>query len=206
MQNARLDEEQFGIKIARRNINNHRYVDDTILMPESEEEPKSLWRICNMTVEKSGLKCNIQKMKIIASSPITSWQINGENVETVSEFIFLGSKINADNDCSHEIKKALTSWKNSYDKPRQYIKNQRQNFADKALSSQSYSFSSIHVWMGELDHKGSWVTKNWCFWTVVLEKTLESLGQRSNQSILREINPEYSLEVLMLKLKLQYFG
>ena len=99
-------------------------------------------------------------------------------------------------------------WKESYDKPRQPIKKQRHHFADKGLYSQSYGFSSSHVWIWELDYKESWVLKNWCFWTVVLEKSLESplTARRSNQSILKEISPEYSLEGLMLKLKLQYFG
>ena len=136
MQNARLDEEQFGIKIARRNINNHRYVDDTILMPESEEEPKSLWRIWNMTVEKSGLKCNIQKTKIMTSSLITLWQIYGETMETVTDFIFLGSKITADSDCGHEFRRHLLFGR----KARQHIKKQRYYFANKGPSSQSYDF------------------------------------------------------------------
>ena len=102
----------------------------------------------------------------------------------------------------------LAPWKKSYGQPRQHIKKQRHYFANKGLSSQSYGFSSSHVWMWELYHKESWVLKNWCFWTVVLEKTPESLrtARRSNQSILKEISPEYSLEGLMLKLKLQYFG
>ena len=99
-------------------------------------------------------------------------------------------------------------WKKSYDKFRQHIKKQRHQFANKGLCSQSYGFSSSHVWMRELDHKKGWAPKNWCFWTMVLEKTLESplTARRSNQSILEEINPEYSLEGLMLKLKLQYIG
>ena len=102
----------------------------------------------------------------------------------------------------------LASWKKSYDQPRQHIKKQRHYFNNKGPSSQNYGFSSSHVWMWELDDKGSWVPKNWCFWTVVLEKTLESPldSRRLNQSILKEISPEYSLEGLMLKLKLQYFG
>ena len=101
----------------------------------------------------------------------------------------------------------LAPWKKSYDKPRQHIKKQRHYFADKGLSSQSYGFSSSHVWMWELDCEEGWALKNWCFWTVVLEKTLESpwTARRSNQSILKEISPEYSLEGLMLKLKLQCF-
>ena len=108
MQNAGLDELQAGIKIARRNINNLRYAGDTTLMAESEEELKSLLMKVKEKSEKAGLKLNIQKSKIMASSPITSWQIEGEKVEAVTDFIFLGSKITADGDCSHEIK-TLTS-------------------------------------------------------------------------------------------------
>ena len=120
------------------------------------------------------LKLNIQKSKIMSSGPITSWQIDGETVETVTDFIFLGSKITADGDCSHEIK-TLAPWKKSYDQPRQHIQNQRLDFASKGPSTESYGFSSSHVWMWELDYKESWVPKNWCFWTVVLEKTHETL-------------------------------
>ena len=107
MQNARLDETQAGIKIAGRNINNLRYADDTTLMAESEEELKSLLMKVKEESEKTGLKLNIQKTKVMASSPITSWQIDGETMETVRDFIFLGSKITADGDCSHEIKRHL---------------------------------------------------------------------------------------------------
>ena len=96
--------------------------------------------------EKVGLKLNIQKTKIMASGPITSWEIDGETVETVADFIILGSKITADGDCSHEIK-TLTSWKESYDQPRQHIKKQRHYFVNKGLSSQGYGFSTSHVWM-----------------------------------------------------------
>ena len=127
MWNARLDEAQAVIKISRRNINNPRYADDTTLMAKSKEERKSLL----MKVKKEGdfffkpdLKLNIQKTKIMASCPITSWQIDGETIETVIDFIFLGSKITADGDCSHEIK-TLAPWKESYDKSRQPIKKQR---------------------------------------------------------------------------------
>ena len=103
---------------------------------------------------------------------------------------------------------SLTPWKESYDQPRQHIKKKRYHFANKGLSSQGYGFSSSHVWMWELDYKESWVVKNWCFWTVVLEKTLKIpwTARRYNQSILKEISPGCSLEELMLKLKLQYFG
>ena len=107
MRNAGLEETQAGIKTARRNINNLRYVDDTTLMAESEEELKSLLMKVKVESEKVGLKLNIQKTKIMASGPIASWQIHGETVETVSDFIFLGSKITSDSDCSHEIKRHL---------------------------------------------------------------------------------------------------
>ena len=105
MQNAGLDEAQAGIKIARRNINNLRYADDTTLMAESKKELKSLLMNVKEKSEKAGLKLNIQKMKIMAPGPITSWQIDEETMETVTDFIFLGSKITADGDCSHEIKR-----------------------------------------------------------------------------------------------------
>ena len=107
MRNAGLEEAQAGIKIAGRNINNLRYADDTTLIAESEEELKSLFLKVKEESKKIGLKLNIQKTKIMASSPITSWQIDGETVETVADFIFLGSKITADGDCSHEIKRCL---------------------------------------------------------------------------------------------------
>ena len=107
MRNAGLEETQAGIKIAERNINNLRYADDTTLMAESEEELKSLLMEVQVESEKVVLKLNIQKTKIMASSPSTSWEIDGETVETVSDFIFLGSKITADGDCSHEIKRHL---------------------------------------------------------------------------------------------------
>ena len=115
MRNAGLDEVQAGIKIGERNINNLRYADDTTLMAESEEELKSLLMKVKVESEKVGLKLKIQKTKIMASGPITSWQIDGETVETVADFILGGSKITADGDCSHEIKRHLTPWKESYD-------------------------------------------------------------------------------------------
>ena len=174
MWNARLDEAQAGIKIAWRNINNLRYASDTTLMAESKEELKSPLMKVKQESEKAVLKLNIQKIKIIASGPITSWQIDGETMETVTDFIFLGSKITADGNCSHKIKKTLVPWKKIYDQPRQHFKKQRHYFANKSLSSQGCGFSSSHVWMWELDHKDGWVLKNWGFWTVVLEKTLES--------------------------------
>ena len=123
--------------------------------------------------EKADLNLTFKKMKIMASNLITSRQKDGETVETVTDFIFLGSKITVDGYYSHEIKR-LAPWKNSYDKPLQQSKKQRHYFANKGLSSQGYGFSSGHVWIWELDHRESWAPRNWCFWTVVLEKTLES--------------------------------
>ena len=116
-------------------------------MAESEEELKSLLMKVKEESKKVGLKLNIQKTKIMASGPITSWEIDGETVETVSHFVFLGSKITAEGDCSHEIKRCLLLGRKSYDQPRQHIKKQRHYFANKGLSSQGYSFFSSHVWM-----------------------------------------------------------
>ena len=132
--------------ISGRNINNLRYADDITLMVESKEELKNLLMKVKEESEIIGLKFNIQKTKIMASGPISSWQIDGEPVETVANFIFLGSKITADGGCSHEIK-ILTPWKESCDQPGQYIKKQRHYFANKGQSSQSYGFSSSYVWM-----------------------------------------------------------
>ena len=152
--------------------------------------------------EEIGLKLNIQKTKIMASSPITSWQIDGE---TVSDFIFGGSKITVDGDCSHEIKRHLLLGRKVMTNLDSILKSIEITLLT-ILSSQSYGFFSSHVWMWELDHKESWTPKNWCFWTVVLEKTFENpLDCREIQpSILKEISPEYSLEGLMLMF--QYFG
>ena len=144
MRNTGLDEAQAGIKIAGRNINNLRYVDDSTLMAESEEELKSLLMKVKEESEKVGLKLNIQKTKIMASGPITSWQIYGETVKTVPDFILGGSKITSDGDCSHEIKRHLLLGKKVYDQPRQHIKKQRSN---KGPSSQGYAFPKSHVWM-----------------------------------------------------------
>ena len=165
MWNAGLDEAQAGIKIARRNFNNLRYADDTTLMAESEEELKSLLKVKEES-EKVGLKLNIQKAKIMASGPITSWQIDGETLETVRDFIFSGSKIAVYGDCSHEMKTSLLLGRKVNDQLRQHIKKQRYYFANKGPSGQSYGFSSSHVWMWELDYKESWVPKNWCFLNV----------------------------------------
>ena len=147
MRSAGLEETQAGIKIAGRNSNHLRYAEDTTLMAESEEEVKSLLMKMKEESEKAGLKFNIQKTKIKASGPITSWQIDGETMERVTDFILGGSKITADIDCSHEIKrhillerKVMTSNLDSIFKSRHY-------FANKGPSSQGYGFSSGHVWM-----------------------------------------------------------
>ena len=148
VRNAGLDELQTGIKIAGRNINNLRYADDITLMAESEEELKSPLMKVKEESEKIGLNLNIQKTKIMASSPITSWPIDGETMETVTDFIFLGSKIIADGDCSHEIKRHLLLGRKAMTNHiRQHIIIQRHHFANKGLFSQSYDFSSSHVWM-----------------------------------------------------------
>ena len=146
MRNAGLEEAQAGIKIAGRNINNLRYADDTILMAESEEELKNLLMKVKVESDKVGLKLNIQKMKMVASCPITSWEIDGETMETVSDFILGGSKITADGDYNHEIKRRLILGRkvktklDSIPKSRHYVANQ-------GPSSQGYGFSSGHVWM-----------------------------------------------------------
>ena len=137
-----MDEAQAGMKIAGRNINHLRYADDTILMAESEEELKSLLMKVKEENEKVGLKLNIQKMKIMGSGPITSWEIDGETVETVTDFIFLGSKIIADGHCSHEIKRCLLLGRKAMTSLDSMLKSR-----DKGLSHQSYGFSSSRVWM-----------------------------------------------------------
>ena len=148
MRNAGLDETQSGIEIARRNINNLRYADDTTLMAESEEELKSLLTKVKEESEKVGLKLNIQKTtNIMASRPITSWQIDGK---TVADFIFWGSKIIADGDCSHEIKRGLLIGRKVITNLDSILKSRDITFANKGPSSQSYVFSSSHVWMWEL--------------------------------------------------------
>ena len=143
LRNAGLDEAQAGIKITGRNINNLRYADDTTLIAKSEEELKSLLMKVKEGSEKVGLKLNIQKTKIMASGPVTSWQIDGE---TVTDFIFGGSKITADGDCSHEIKRRLLLGRKVITNLDRILKS-RHYFVNKGPSSQGYGFSSSHVWM-----------------------------------------------------------
>ena len=144
MRNAGLDEAQAGIQISRRNTNNLRYADDTSLMAGSAEELKSLLMKVKEESEQVGLKLNIQKTKIMASGPITSWQIYGETVETVTDFILGASKITADGDCSHEIKRQLlTPWKKSYDQPRQHIRRRRWHPTPVLLLGKSHGRKSL---------------------------------------------------------------
>ena len=151
MRNAGLDEAQAGIKIGGRNINNLRYADDTTLMAESEELKSLLMKVKES--EKVGLKLNIQKMKIIASGPITSWQIDGETVETVTDFMFLGSKITADGDSSHEMKRRLLLGRKAMTNIDSILKSKDITLPTKGPYSQSYGFSSSHVQMCELNYK-----------------------------------------------------
>ena len=145
--------------------------------------------------EKAGLKFNIQKTKIIASSSITSWQIDGETGETVTDFIFLCSKVTADGDCINEIKRCLLLGRKAMTNLDSVLKKQRHYLADKDPSSQSHGFFSSRVWMWELDHKESWALKNWCFWTVVLEKTLESSLDCKE---IKPLNPEGSQSWILI--------
>ena len=206
MRNAGLEEAQAGIKIAGRNINNFRYADDTTLMAESKEL-KSLLMKVKEKEWKSWLKLNIQKTKITASSPITSWQTDGETMETVRDFIFLGSKITADAECSHEIKRRLLLGRKVMTNRDSILKSRDITLPTKVRLVKAMVFPVV---MYGLE---SWTIKNaeplridafelWC-WRLV---RVSWPARRSNQSILKEISPEYSLEGLKLKLKLQYFG
>ena len=145
MQNAGLDEAQTGIKIARRNISNLRYTDDTTLMAKSEEDLKSILMKVKEESEKAGLKLNIQKMKIMASGLITSWQLGGETMETVTDFIFLGSRITADGDCSHEIKRHLLLGRKAMTNLDSILKSRNITLLTKVCIV--YGFSSSHVWV-----------------------------------------------------------
>ena len=169
-----LDEAQAGIKIAGRNINNLRYADDTTIMAESEEL-KSLMMKVKEESEKVGLKLNIQKTKIMVSGPITSWQIDGETVETLADFIFLCSKITADGDCSHEIKRYLLLGRKVLINLDSILKSKDITLPTKAHLVKAMVFPVVtYGYESWTTYKESWVLKNWCFWTVVLEKTLES--------------------------------
>ena len=205
IQNARLDDAQAGIKIAGRNVNNLRYADDTILMAESEEELKSLLMKVKVESEKAGLKLNIQKTKIMASGPITSWQIDGE---TVSGFIFGGSKITADGDCSHEIKRHLLLGRKVMTNVDSILKSRDITLSKKVCLVKAMVFPVVmygcESWtVKKAEHQRIDAFELWC-WRRLLR--VPWAARRSNQSILNEISPGCSLEGMMLKLKLQYFG
>uniref|UniRef100_A0A4W2HLX5 RNA-directed DNA polymerase n=1 Tax=Bos indicus x Bos taurus TaxID=30522 RepID=A0A4W2HLX5_BOBOX len=205
MRNAGLEETRAGIKIAGRNINNLRYADDTTLMAESEEELKSLLMKVKLESEKVGLKLNIQKTKIMASGPITSWEIDGA---TVSDFIFWGSKITADGDCSHEIKRCFLLGRKVMTNLDSIFKGRDITLPTKIHLVKAMVFPVIMYGCE------SWTVKKaerrridafelWC-WRGLLR--VPWTARRSNKSILKEISPGISLEGMMLKLKLQYFG
>uniref|UniRef100_A0AC11EKE9 Uncharacterized protein n=1 Tax=Ovis aries TaxID=9940 RepID=A0AC11EKE9_SHEEP len=207
MKNAGLEETQAGIKIAGRNINNLRYADDTTLMAEGEEELKSLLMKVKEESKKVGLKLNIQKTKIMAYSPITSWEIDGATVETVSDFIVLGSKITADGDCSHEIKGCLLLGRKVMTNLDSIFKSR-----DIPLSTKVHLVKAM-VFPVVMYGCESWTVRKaerqridafelWC-WRRLLR--VPWTARRSNQPILK-IRPGISLEGMMLKLKLQYFG
>ena len=172
MRNTGLEETQARIKISRRNINNLRYAHDTTLMAESEEKLKNLLMRVKEESEKAGLKLNIQKTKIMAYSSITSWQTEGGKVKAVAGFIFLGSKLTADGDCS-EIKRRLFLGRKAMTNQDRILKSKDVTLLTK-VCSQSYGFSSSHVRLWGLNRKESWAPKNWCLKIVVLEKTPES--------------------------------
>ena len=206
MRNVGQEETQAGIKIARRNINNLRYEDDTTLMAESEEELKRLLMKVKRESEKVALKL-IQKTKIMASSPITSWHIDGEAMETVKNFILGGSKITADGDCSHEIKSYLFLGRKALTNLDSLLKSRDITLPTNVCLVKAMVYPVIMYGCE------SWTVKKaecwridafelWCWRLLRVPWT----ARRSNQSILKEISPECSLEGLMLKLKLQYFG
>ena len=196
MRNAGLDEAQAGIKTARRHINNLRYADDTNLMAESEEELKSLLTKVKEESEKTGLKVNIQKTKIMPSGSITSWQTDGETVETASVFIFLGSKITADGECSHEIKRRLLLGRKVMTNLDSILKSR-----DITLPKKVHLFKAMVVpvvmygcesWtIKKAEHQRTDAFELWC-WRRLLRVPWTARG--SNQFILQEISPEYSLE------------
>ena len=208
MRNAGLEEAQAGIKIAGRNINNLRYADDTTLVAESEEKLKSLLLKVKEESEKVGLKLNIQKTKIMASGPITSWEIDGETGETVSDFILGSSKITANGDCSHEIKRHLLLGRKVMTNLDSILKSRDITLATKIRLVKAMVFPVVTYGYE------SWTTKKaehqridgfelWC-WRRLLN--VPWTARRSNQSILKKISPGCSLEGLMLRLKLQYSG
>ena len=198
---------QAGLKIAGRNINNLRHADNSTLMAQGKEELKSFLMKVKEESEKLVLKLNTEKIKIMASSPITSWQIDGETMEIVTDFIFLGSKITADDDCSYEIKRCLLLGRKAMTKLDSILKGRDITLPTKVHLVKVIDFPVVMYGCE------SWTIKKaerqridafelWC-WRRLLRVTWTA---RSNQSILKEISPEYSMEGLMMNLKLQYFG
>ena len=208
MRNAGLEEAQAGIKIAGRNINNLRYADDTTLMSKSKDKLKILLVKVKEESEKIGLKLNIQKTKIMASGPITSWEIDAETVKTVSDFISFDSKITADGDCSHEIKRLLLLGRNVLTNLENILKSRDITLPTKFHLVKAMVFPVVmygcESWtVKKAEHQKIDAVELWC-WRRLLR--VPWTARRSNKSILKEISPGYSLEGLMLKLKLQYFG
>ena len=198
---------QAGIKIARRNINNLRYADDTTLTAESEELKSLLMKVKEES-EKGGLKLNIQKTKIMASSLITSWEIDGETVETVSDFIFGGSKLTADGDGSHEIQRCLLLGRKVMTNLDSILKSRDISLPTKVRLVKAMVFPVVmygcESWtVKTAEHRRINAFELWC-WRRLLR--VPWTARKSNHSILKAISPEYSLEGLTLKLKLQYFG
>ena len=208
MRNAGLEEAQAGIKIARRNINNLRYADDTTLMAESEEKLKILLMKVKEESEKVGLKLNIQETKIMASGPITSWEIDRETVETVSDFILGGCKITADGDCSHETKRRLLLGRKVLTNLDSILKCRDITLPTKvhlvkAIVSPVVMYGCESWTVKKAERQRIDAFEQWC-WRRLFR--VPWTARKSNQSILKEINPGISLEGMMLKLKLQYFG
>ena len=207
MRNAGLEEAQAGIKITGKNINHLRYAGDTTLMAESKELKSLLMKVKEEN-EKVGLKLNIQKTKIMASGPITSWQIDGETMETVTDFILWGSKITTDGDCSHKIKRRLLLGRKVMTNLDSILKSRNITLPTKIHIVKAVVFSVVmygcESWtIKRAEHQRIDAFELWC-WRRLLR--VPWIARRSNQSILKEISPEYSLEGLMLKLKLQYFS
>ena len=208
MRNDGLEEAQAGIKIAGRNTNHLRYAADTTLMAESEEELKSLLMKVKVESEKVGLKLNIQKTKIMASGPITSWQIDGETVERVSDFILLGSKITADGDCSHEIQRRLLLGRKLMTNLDSIFKSRDITLPTKVRLVKAMVFPVVmygcESWaVNKAERRRIDAFELWC-WRRLLR--VPWTARRSNQSILKEMSPGISLKGMMLKLKLQDFG
>jgi len=203
-----LEEAQAGIKIAGRNINNLRYADDTTLMAESEEEVKSLLMKVKEESEKVDLKLNIKKTEIMASGPITSCSIDGETMEIVADFIFLGSKITADGDCSHEIKRHLYLGRKVMTNLDSIFKSRDITLSTKVRIVKAMFFAVVMYgcksWtVKKAEHRRIDAFELWC-WRRLLR--VSWTARRSDQSILKEISPGCSLEGMTLKVKLQYFG